>query len=112
MKKFFTLLVLMLALSAHSQTGVGKKSRGFRKGNIFHKDSIAVKLANLKDSVQKTLQDVKGQNDIAKNIDQLLNIQKENEAKKKRGAMIRIGIGVALLVVLVIGLRRKTAQKK
>lgn len=111
MKKFLTLLVCVLALAAYPQTGYSQKSRGFRKAKIFHKDSIAVKLRNIKDSLEKTLQDVPAQDDFSRNLTPLLNLQKEHRAKEKRNAMIRIGIGVALLVVLVIGLRRKTAKK-
>ena len=41
------------------------------------------------------------------NIESLLRYQEERRAKEKKAAMIRIGIGLAFLVVLVIGLSRR-----
>jgi hypothetical protein len=41
------------------------------------------------------------------NIDSLVRMQNERRAKQKKDAMIRIGIGVAMLAVLVIGLSRR-----
>jgi hypothetical protein len=37
----------------------------------------------------------------------LLELQKQNEKKQKKGAIIRIAIGVGLLVILIIGLMRR-----
>ena len=42
-----------------------------------------------------------------RNLNAIYEIQKERDKKQKRNAMIRIGIGVALLVVLVIGVMRR-----
>ena len=112
MKKFFILLVAVLALNTcFSQTGDSQKGRGFRKGNIFHKDSIAVKLKNLKDSVDKTLQEVRGQDDIGKNVEELLKSLEEKRKKEKSKAILYIVFGAGLLVVLVIGLLRKRVKK-
>ena len=41
------------------------------------------------------------------NIEQLVRVQEENRSKQKRQAMIRIAFGVAMLVVLVIGISRR-----
>ena len=38
-------------------------------------------------------------------------IQKENDAKKKRSAMMRIFFGAGFLIILIIGLRRKRKPK-
>jgi hypothetical protein len=46
-------------------------------------------------------------NDFAKGLNDLVRIQEQRRAKEKKAAMIRIGIGVAFLVVLVIGLSRR-----
>jgi hypothetical protein len=44
---------------------------------------------------------------ISSGLDYLLRQQEENRRKQKRNAMLRIGFGVAMLVVLIIGLLRK-----
>lgn len=44
---------------------------------------------------------------INSGLDYLLRQQEEHRRKQKRNAMLRIGFGVAMLVVLIIGLRRK-----
>jgi len=47
----------------------------------------------------------------SRNLDGFLQMRKEQEAKQKRNAMIRIGIGVLFLVVLAIGLLRRRRTK-
>lgn len=42
-----------------------------------------------------------------RNLEALLKEQQGRRAKEKTGALIRIGVGLLLLVVLVVGLRRK-----
>lgn len=58
-------------------------------------------------SVTHSLDENKIQENISPNMDGILQLQKEQKAKQKKAAMIRIGIGVALLALLVVGLRRK-----
>lgn len=47
---------------------------------------------------------------MARNMDAFMAERKEQERKAKQGAYVRIGFGVLLLVVLIIGLRRKKKQ--
>ncbi|MDZ4810228.1 MAG: hypothetical protein SGI96_18475 [Bacteroidota bacterium] len=47
------------------------------------------------------------QEDISPSMDSILQFQKEQKAKQKKAAMIHIGIGVALLALLVIGFKRR-----
>ncbi len=42
----------------------------------------------------------------------LLELQRQNEKKQKKGAIIRIAIGVGLLVILIIGLMRRKKERK
>ena len=44
---------------------------------------------------------------MARNMDAFMAEQKERDRKAKQGAYVRIGFGVLLFVVLIIGLRRK-----
>jgi hypothetical protein len=44
---------------------------------------------------------------LGSGIQSLMRIQEENRRKQKQGALLRIGFGLAMLAVLVIGLLRK-----
>ncbi|MBK8312387.1 MAG: hypothetical protein IPL04_17250 [Chitinophagaceae bacterium] len=68
----------------------------------------------LKDSISNKISTIKptdNYDDIDRNMRYIQEIQKKNNAKKKRDAIVRIGIGIGLLVLLVIGLRRKGKTK-
>ena len=109
MKKFLLLLYIITGVAGYSQNGVTTKKRmDVRK--LIHDTSTVNKLEQIKDSAVnsiKATEENKIQKDISRNVDGLLQLQKEQKAKKKNAAMIRIGIGVALLVVFIIGLRRR-----
>lgn len=111
MKKFLTPLVFILAVSFLPPALQAQNKRGFRKEKLFNKDSIAVKIQHIKDSVEKTLREVKADENIGKNVEALLKISEENKAKKKKSAMLYLGIGVAMLALLIVGLLRRRAKK-
>lgn len=45
-----------------------------------------------------------------RNLEALMKDQQSRRAKEKTGAMIRIGVGLLLLVVLIVGWRRKSKK--
>ncbi|MBK6937811.1 MAG: hypothetical protein IPH18_13665 [Chitinophagaceae bacterium] len=45
------------------------------------------------------------------NIDALIVLQKENNRKQRRAAIIRIALGLGFLVVLVVGLLRRRKKQ-
>jgi len=108
MKKLFIIPVLLLSLAVQSQTK--DSPEGFRK-TPFNKDSIAVKIQRLKDSMDKTQEDAQQANNI-RNLEAVMNTVEKRRSKEKNKAIIYIVIGVGMLIVLVIGLRRKTVGKK
>ena len=65
----------------------------------YKRDSIS-KAIHLKDSILQ-------QEQMEKNMNYILQVQKENRAKQKKAAIIRIAIGVGFLVLLIVGLRRR-----
>ena len=101
MEKLLLLLFLFIAAEGLAQSG----------------DSISVKPGRSQDTVQTTVpasDSVMVSEDMERNVSNLLSLQKNlqaRKAKEKRNAMIRIGIGVGLLIILIIGLRRKTVKK-
>lgn len=78
------------------------------------KDSLTISSpSSMLDSLNKATQDQifkESMEQNSRNLDSFLAMRKEQEAKEKRNAMIRIGIGVLFLVVLVIGLRRRVKK--
>lgn len=47
------------------------------------------------------------QDAMVRNMDSIMRYQKEQRAKQKRAAIIRIAFGAAMLVLLVVGLSRR-----
>ena len=89
----------------------GNKMRN--KTKLLQKDSVVQKIEELKDSITKILpatDTVQVKSDIDRNMNYILEIQKRNKAKQKRNAIIRITIGVGFLILLIIGLRRRSKK--
>lgn len=111
MKKALLLLSLIVAIAGHAQKNIQKG----RKPGLITNDSVVVKLQKFKDSMMQLQMQVDSNEisrSISNNVDGLLQLQKEQKARQQKAAMIRIGIGVALLAVLFIGLMRKRSGKK
>jgi hypothetical protein len=74
------------------------------------RDSVMEYYKNKRDSLTRAIQlsdtDLIKQN-FRNSTDYFVRLQKENRAKQKKAAMIRIAIGVGLFAILIIGLRRK-----
>jgi len=112
------LLVLLFILSSvvvfgqHSKTGPTKK--------LHHKlefsDSAISRLRQLDDSVGKAQQAAedrqKEDSMMQRNNNYILELQKEQRAREKKTAIIRIAIGIGFLIILIIGLTRKRAKKQ
>lgn len=72
-------------------------------GMVLPSTDLLAKKAPVSDTIYTTSQAEPFQS----NIETLVRYQEERKAKEKKAAMIRIGIGVAFLVVFVIGLSRR-----
>lgn len=88
--------------------------------NVFAQDTVPSSLA---DSVtvqqemrqrQQTLDSLAARESFRQNADQsmqnFIRFQNERNAKQKRQAFLYIGFGLAMLVVLIIGLRRRVKK--
>lgn len=109
MQKFLFLLLIISSFVSHSQQESTTKKRQHIKELVFD-DSTIQKLQQLKDSGAKTIQlqeANQARENISRNADGILQLEKEQTAKKKKAAIVRIGIGAALLAVLIIGLGRR-----
>ena len=109
MKRFFLLLFIVSSITGYPQNGDTANEK-FRKRKLIPDASTVEKLQKIKDSFINTMPPVdekKMQEDISRNVDGILQLQKDNKAKQKKAAMIRIAIGLAFLALLIIGLRRR-----
>lgn len=88
----------------------GQKGNKMRnKINLLQNDSTVQKLIQFKDSIAKTLPAIDS-NQVRADMNSILELQKDRKAKQKRNAIIRIAIGASLLLLLVIGLRRRSKK--
>ena len=116
MRKSLLFLVLFISIKGLTQPGDTMKKNQAEPNLIREEDydSFLMKLQKFEDSVLTTLPPIDS-NTIKENFDRnitgLLEMQKNRRVKEKRSAMIRIGIGIAFLIILIIGLRRKTVKK-
>lgn len=109
MKRIIVFLILLFSLATAGQMDkkLGKKEK------FFASDSVIEKIEQLRDSIQKeNSKKIKEsiETDNTRNVNYLLNLQKERKAKQKRNAIIQIAIGLGFLIILVIGWRRKSRK--
>ena len=105
MEKLLLILFLFIATNGLAQPGDTIKNNPV-KNQLISGDSNSIKLP-ASDSFMRN-------EDMERNVANLLSLQKsiqKRETKEKRNALTRIGIGIALLIILIIGLRRKTTKK-
>jgi hypothetical protein len=109
MKRFFLLLFIVSSISGYPQKEDTVKKK-FERRKLIPDAATVEKLQKMKDSVIDiipAIEENKIQEDISRNVDGILQLQKEQKAKQKKATMIRIAIGLGLLTVLIIGLRRR-----
>lgn len=103
--------VLFLAVLLYSSLVLAQPGdTGVAGSKPVNSDSIIKTLQKRRDSISNViyksdthLQRIQNQN----NINYFVKLQKENRERQKKAAMLRIAIGVSLLVLLIVGLRRR-----
>jgi len=114
MRSFLWLLFLFLFINGFSQPNSKPAEQKVRHKLIMN-DSILTRLKQFDDSVHEQThkkEELKQiEQDSQRNMDYFLQLRKERNAKEKRNAIIRIGIGVAFLIVLIFGLRHRRLKK-
>ena len=99
MRKLFLsgLLLFSILISAQTDTGLIKPVLVDSAATSSQDSSSGIEIRNY------------DENNI-RNLEALMKDQQSRRAKEKKGAMIRIGVGLLLLVVLVVGWRRKNKK--
>jgi len=96
MRKLFISLLLLFSILVSAQTDSGVVMP-------VSVDSAATRSQDSSGGIEIRYYD---ENNIRK-LEALMKEQQARRTKEKTGAMIRIGVGLLLFVVLVVGLRRK-----
>ena len=108
MKRLIISLLFLLPFLADAQPD-NKTSKGNIKQRLLNSDSVVQKIQRFKDSMAKAIDSQQVSVNVQNNVNQLLEIQKENKDRRRRAAITRLAIGAAFLALLVMGLikRRK-----
>lgn len=111
MKKRKFLLFLLLCFTILSSSA--QISNGELKENIAKMDSQTNELnKSLERNMHRidSIEMVRSVEQMGRNMSSFMAQRSEQERKEKRQAYLRIGFGVLMLIILVIGLRRKKKQ--
>jgi hypothetical protein len=114
MRNFLLQLFFFSFINGFSQPG-NKPAEGKNRHKLIVNDSVFTRLKQFDDSVQKEDRKNEEQKQVEqssqRNMNYFFELQKERRTKEKRNAIIRIGIGVAFLILLIVGLRRRRLKK-
>ena len=116
MKNLFTLLVIFFTTSVFAQNSnkeLDEKHQQIEKNRL----SLDSSLKNLDSSVYQvnsfldsaeTARQIESNN---RNLTGLVSMMKERERKARQGMWLRIGFGIAMLIIAIIGFTRKKKVK-
>lgn len=110
MKRFLISLLIILPLFVDAQA-TDKIRKGDIKHQMLNKDSVAQKIQRFKDSIAKKIDSQQVAINLQNNVDQLLEIQKENKDRQRSAAITRLAIGAAFLALLVMGLMKRRKKQ-
>jgi len=102
MKRSLLLPLLILVLAGNAQKN--------KRINI-NTDSFTIKIQGIKDSIEKTKNDIQWENNM-RNLEDVMKTVEKNKKREKTKGIIYIVIGVGLLLVLIIGLLRRRGEKR
>jgi len=110
MKRLIISLLLLLSLFADAQSG-NKTRKGDVKQRLLNSDSVVQKIQRFKDSIAKAIDSQQVSVNVHNNVNQLLEIQKENKDRRRSAAITRLAIGAAFLALLVMGLMKRRKKQ-
>ncbi len=109
MRGILLLSFLFLTVLVGAQDS-GRVTRSLKK-QVLTSDSSFQKIIERSDSARLVMELKQREESNTRALLQLSEDIKRRSAKEKRNAMLRIGFGVLLFAVLVVGLRRRRAKK-
>src|SRR5687767_11286619 len=113
MKQFLFLFSFILFPLIFSAQGIKKRTPDGKRVLITD-TSVLERMERKADSMINSIPPTDSQKireDAERNINAVVELQNTQQDRKRKGAFIRIAIGVALLVVLIIGLSRRKRKQ-
>jgi predicted ABC-type ATPase len=108
MRKLILFLFLTVSVTSFAQPRFKGKAAMDTTAKLISSDTIAMQLQHQRDSIAEEIQQAKERNEQSvRNGQMVLELQRENTARKKRSAFLNIAIGVGFAVLLVFGLLRR-----
>src|SRR5688572_25950877 len=114
MKTLLFFLVFFAAFNSFSQEK-DSSTRWDRRPKILKDAQTVQKIQQLRDSVLKEIQvqdSAVVREQVTQNYDFILELQKEQRARERKAAIVRIAIGAGLLIILIIGIARRRKKIK
>lgn len=109
------LLFILSSVVVFGQDGKKEPNKKLHQKLEFS-DSALIRLRQLDDSVLKARQAAEARqmedSIMQRNNNYILELQKEQRAKEKKAAIIRIAIGIGFFIILIIGLTRRRVKKQ
>lgn len=103
-------IIILLPLFSNAQAGT-KTRKGDIKEKLFSNDSVQQKIQKIKEDIARAVDSQQVSVNVQNNVNQLLEIQKENKDRQRRAAITRIAIGASFLALLVVGLMKKRKKQ-
>lgn len=108
MRRLALLSLLFISLHSYAQQDIDSFARAIQRRTDSMKAAIRIS-----DSIDNEIRMKEIAKSNTEGLTRLANEIRKREAKQKRDAMIRIGIGVLFFAVLIVGiLRRRKKQAK
>ena len=88
---------------------LGGTTQHVRVKKLLSSDTAIEQLKKMQDNPEfkRAYDSIEIRQQVGSQVRELINEQQRRTSRQKTGAYVRIGIGVAMLVVLIIGLRRR-----
>ena len=108
MRKLILFLFLTVSVTTFAQPCFKGRGANDTTAKLIASDTMAMQLQHQRDSIAQELEQAKERNEQSvRNGQMVLELQRENTARKKRSAFLNIAIGAGFAVLLVFGLLRR-----
>jgi hypothetical protein len=108
MKKLFFVIFAFCASTSFAQSAANDSVITAKDIAVLHDHDSIMKHY---DSVNKIRDSIAISADMDRNTNNLVSFIRERDEKAKKGMWLRIGLGIAMLIVFIIGIKRKRKPK-
>jgi hypothetical protein len=104
-------ILLILLIGSFPIVTFSQTDNGSTNGSPVPTETVVEKIQQVTDTPAKSIEMKQWEERNIKAMLQISEQVEKNRAREKRNAYLRIGFGVLLLVVLIVGLMRRKAKK-